>query len=253
MVYAMSKCNNYILILFCLLATIAHAQMLDSAKVPQAIRTKLWHIYPKAVNIKWAYDCYVESTTKNGRITEKRLCFRASFPNKEKFEILYFDSTATWYRDDEEDLEPEDLINVPQKAIDKMITIYPSHKNIEWHYYTNFETIKGSKYDALYKDSTTYYHSCFDSNWNYTGTYIEFSGDTNTLLIHIVNTYIKENFKGSSFEFARIILDSDQNLKSVMVRLGIKERKYNTCTLVFDKNGNLIKKPWKFHVYPPDF
>ncbi len=241
------------MVLFCLYATMAHAQMLDSAKVPLVIRAKLKRMYPAAANIKWGYDCYVESTTNNGKITEKRLCFRASFPHKEKFEVLYFDSTATWYRDDDEDSEPEDLIAVPQKAFDKMIAIYPAHKKIEWHYYTNFETINGSRYDALYKDSTTYYHSCFDSNWNYTGTYIEFSGDTNTLLIHSVNTYIKENFKRSTFEFARMILDSGQNMKTFMVRLGIREGKYNTCTLEFDKNGKLIKKPKKYHVYPPDF
>src|ERR1700722_3064931 len=237
----MMKYNKYIVGLFCLLAAMAHAQMLDSVKVPLVIRAKLKRMYPTAANIKWGHDCYSQSMMKGTQTITRQLCFRASFPYKGKFEVIHFDSTATWYRDDDNDSEPEDLIAVPQKAFDKMIAIYPAHKKIEWHYYTNFETINGSRYDALYKDSTTYYHSCFDSNWNYTGTYVEFSGDTNTLLIHSVNTYIRENFKRSTFEFARMILDSGQNMKTFMVRLGIKEGKYNTCTLVFDKNGKLMK------------
>jgi len=103
--------------MFC--ASCLHAQMIDSSKVPQVIRLKLKRMYPTATNVKWGHECYSQSIVKDTQTITRQLCFRASFPYKKEFEVLHFDSTSTWYQDDEDAGEPEDLITAPQTAIDK--------------------------------------------------------------------------------------------------------------------------------------
>jgi len=235
--------------MFC--ASTLHAQYIDTITVPVAVRNKLKRMYPDAKSVNWVYDCISQSVTRYGKDVERFLCFQVSFPYKQGYEILHFDSTGTWYLDWESAVAPPIPFVPPAQARNKIIGIHPKATDISWGYYTE-KYIKNGDYAAYFKDSLNEYISCFDSTWRYLGSSFDME-DSSSLPIHSINKYIKKNLKRPRFVFARAVMDPDEKIVSVEVYVEIKEGKYNRCILEFDKNGNLVGKPLKQHISPPDF
>jgi len=229
------------------------AQEIDSAKVPQAVRAKLWQIYPDAGNVTWGYDCYTESAIVNGKSIDKKLCFRAVLINNKRSVEMYFDSSAIWYRDQEIVHDLTKFKNIPKEAKNKVAQILPDAKNITWEYAGESDVSEYCAYEAYNEDTAIERHLYFDSVWNYLGADIDMYGRRNLIPVESIRAYIKKKFKHSIFESMEILKDSNNNTKTIIVELGLNGWRYNHCKLSFDNNGTLLQKPLKYTVYPGDF
>jgi hypothetical protein len=246
--------GSCILIGFLVMAGSLFAQEIDSPKVPQAVRAKLVGIHPNASAIVWIHQCDVEASysAQTGRTTVRQLCFRAIFRNKEKYIDMRFDSAALWYCEDESSDKPEMPIVAPQNAKDKITALYPGKADVSWEYSDETDISKYCEYEADYEDSAGDFHVFFDSAWIFLGSSYEIYEDSSLVPIHSINSYIKKNFKRSSFISAEIKKDTNQNTLLVTVLIEIKTRRYKRCTIEFDGKGNMIRQS-KEMAYPGVF
>jgi hypothetical protein len=248
------KRTFYIITALVVFASTLQAQLMDSSKVPQVVRGKLKRMYPDARNITWANESYTQTSVIDGKTVEKELCFRAFFPHKDKYEELYFDSTALWYRDEEVDYKPLTPIVVPDGAREKVKSLFAKREDISWGYCGwQPERLKDCEYEAYINDSTVERYYYFDSDWKYKGSVVEIFWDTISIPVPAIETYIKQNFKYHEVSTLETVRGTDDAIIAIVVVLEIKEKRYNHCRLYFDEKGKLLMKPQKTWFVPGDF
>ena len=247
---------NYknILLLFCLLTSLGHAQEIDSTKVPQAVRAKLWLIYPKATDVSWSRDCHTQTATVSGVIVQRQLCFQAFLKDSGHSVIMNFDSTATWYNDWPHIVNDEPR-NVPQQAKDKVASLVPPKMEISWEH---SEEIDSAKYAATVysQDTAIEFNLYFDSAWRYLGQVINVYGDSILVPIHTINNYIRKHYKHSTFVSADITKDANGTITLVSVIIKFKRRRRDLWSLTFDGKGSLLEPPTKIrsrYIFGIDF
>jgi hypothetical protein len=247
---------NYknILLLFCLLSSLSQAQEIDSTKVPQAVRVKLWLIYPKATDVSWSRDCHTQTTTVNGVIVQRQLCYQAFRKDSGHLVIMNFDSTATWYNDwpHIKDNEPK---NVPQQAKDKVASLVPPKMDITWQYSEEFDSAKYSA-DVFSEDTATDYNLYFDSAWHYLGQVINVYDDSALVPAPAINNYIRKHYRRATFLSADITKDAYGNITRVSVITKYKRRRRDYWSFLFNGKGDLLEPPTKIkarYIFGIDF
>ena len=225
------------------------AQKIDSAKVPQVVRTKLWRIYPKANDITWSYDCFTQSSTVNGITQERKLCFDALFRVNGQVVNMKFDSTATWYQDWNFSASKTPVI-APQQAKDIATALIPKPDSITWMHSDEYDLSQTCEYEAYASDSMKEYHICFDAAWKFLGTVtLTWNYDSTIITVDKINKYIHHKFRLSKFMFAQVTKEADGTIKEVSVEIKVRGVWYNRCWLKFDGNGNLIDRPVKYKAH----